>query len=103
MNLYSNKQKWKIALMAFALLLVGASLFISNQILSKVGEHEKERAEQWADAIQKKIELVQLTNGTFSEMRENESEKMVSGYRRQQRHPKMVRWALILKTVLRYL
>lgn len=76
MNLYSNKQKWKIALMAFALLLVGASLFVSNQILSKVGEHEKERAEQWADAIQKKIELVQLTNGTFSEMRENERAKM---------------------------
>lgn len=76
MNLYSNKQKWKIALMVFALLLVGASLFISNQILSKVGEREKERAEQWADAIQKKIELVQLTNGTFSQMRENERKKM---------------------------
>lgn len=76
MNLYSNKQKWKIALMIFALLLVGASLFISNQIVSKVGEHEKERAQQWADAIQKKIELVQLTNNTFTKLREREGEKM---------------------------
>lgn len=76
MNLYSNKQKWKIALMAVALLLVGASLFISNRIVSKVGDRERDRAEQWADAIKKKIELVRLTNNTFSTLRENEREKM---------------------------
>lgn len=76
MNLYSNKQKWKIVLMIFALLLVGVSLFVSNQIVSKVGEREKERAEQWADAIKKKIELVRLTNSTFSKLRENERKKM---------------------------
>jgi len=76
MNLYSNKQKWKIALMVFALLLVGVSLFVSNQIVSKVGERERERAQQWADAIKKKIELVRLTNNTFSTLRENEREKM---------------------------
>ena len=62
MNLYSNKQKWKIALLIFALLAVGASLFVSNNIVSKVGERERERAKQWADAIKKKIELVRLTN-----------------------------------------
>lgn len=62
--------------MVIALLLVGASLFVSNQIVSKVGEREKERAEQWAGAIQKKIELVQLTNSTFTELRQREREKM---------------------------
>lgn len=76
MNLYSNKQKWKIALMIFALLLVGASLFVSNRIVSKVGERERDRAHQWADAIKKKIELVQLTNNTFTQLREKEREKM---------------------------
>ncbi|MCH2224351.1 MAG: HAMP domain-containing histidine kinase [Crocinitomicaceae bacterium] len=76
MNLYSNKQKWKIALLIFALLLVGASLFVSNQIVSKVGAREKERATQWADAIKKKVELVQLTNNTFSKLRDNERRKM---------------------------
>jgi len=76
MNLYSNKQKWKIVLLIFALLLVGASLIISNRIVNKVGEREKERATQWADAIRKKIELVQLTNSTFSQLREKEREKM---------------------------
>lgn len=76
MNLYSKKQKWKIVLMVFALLLVGTSLFVSNEIVSKVGDRERGRAQQWGDAIKKKIELVQLTNNTFSELRENEREKM---------------------------
>ena len=72
MNLYSRKQKWKIALLIFALMLVSLSLFVSNKIVSKVGERERERATQWADAIKKKIELVQLTNNTFSKLRERE-------------------------------
>jgi len=76
MNLYSKKQKWKIALMIFALLMVGVSLFVSNKIVSKVGEREKERAQQWASAIKKKVELVQLTNNTFSQLRDLEREKM---------------------------
>ena len=76
MNLYSKKQKWKVILMIFALLLVGTTLFVSNQIVSKVGDRERDRAKQWGDAIKKKIELVQLTNNTFSKLRENEREKM---------------------------
>ena len=76
MNLYSNKQRWKIALLIIAILFVGFSLFVSNQIVSKVHEREKERATQWADAIKKKVELVQLTNRTFSQLRDKEREKM---------------------------
>ncbi len=76
MNLYSNKQNWKIAFLVVALLLVGLSLFVSNQIVSKVGEQEKQRAKQWADAIKKKVELIQLTNRTFTQLREKEREKM---------------------------
>ena len=76
MNLYSNKQKWKIVLLVFALILVGASLFVSNSIVSRVGERERERAQQWADAIKKKIELVQLTDNTFTQLRDKEREKM---------------------------
>lgn len=76
MNLYSNKQKWKIVLLVIALLLVGASLFISNQIVSKVSDRERDRVRQWADAIKKKVELVQLTNRTFSQLRDKEKAEM---------------------------
>ncbi len=76
MNLYSNKQKWKIALLIIALLMVGVSLFVSNTIVKGVSERERERAKQWADAIKKKIELVQLTNGAFTQLRNLERKKM---------------------------
>ena len=69
MNLYSNKQKWKIVLLIFALVMIGASLFISNKIVSKVGDRERERATQWADAIKKKLQLVRLTDQTFAQLR----------------------------------
>lgn len=75
-DLYSNKQKWKIALMIFALCMIGAFLFVSNGIVSRVGERETERARQWADAIRKKTELVQLTNQTFIQLRDKERREM---------------------------
>jgi len=76
MNLYSNKQKWKIVLLVLALLLVGASLFVSNSIVARVGKRERDRVTQWADAIKKKAELVQLTNRTFSQLRDKERAEM---------------------------
>jgi two-component system, sporulation sensor kinase D len=75
-NLYSNKQKWKIAFLFVAIILVGISLYYSNQIVSKVSEKERERVKQWADAIKKKAELVRLTNNTFSRLREKERKEM---------------------------
>ena len=72
MNLYSSKQKWKIVLFIGALMLIGFSLFISNSIVTKVGENEKVRAKQWAEAIKKKLELVKLTNSTFNQLRDKE-------------------------------
>jgi two-component system, sporulation sensor kinase D len=76
MNLYSNKQRWKIALLLVALLMIGASLFVSNEIVFKVQEREKERITQWGDAIRKKAALVNLTNHTFDELRDKERQKV---------------------------
>jgi two-component system, sporulation sensor kinase D len=76
MNLYSNKQKWKIGLIAIALILVGVSLFISNSIVAKVRDRERNRAEQWADAIKNKLELVKLTDRTFTKLRNKELREM---------------------------
>lgn len=76
MNLYSNKQKWKIVLMVVALCLVGASLFVSNRIVGKVAKRERERVTQWADAIKKRAELVKLTNRSFDELRTKERNEM---------------------------
>ena len=76
MNLYSSKQKWKVVLFIGALMLIGFSLFISNSIVTKVGENEKVRAKQWAEAIKKKLELVKLTNSTFNQLRDKERKEI---------------------------
>lgn len=76
MKLYSNKQKWKIVLLFIALILVGVSLFYSNEIVSKVAQRERERVTQWADAIKKRAELVRLTNRSFNQLRDKELAEM---------------------------
>jgi len=76
MNLYHKKQRWKIVLVLFATILVGFSLWYSNQIVNKVAQKEKERVTQWADAISRKADLVNLTNNAFEELRENERNKV---------------------------
>jgi hypothetical protein len=76
MNLYSSKQRWKIALLLLALALIAVSFFVSNAIVVKIGERERARVEQWADAIQQKLELVKLTNRTFSQLRDKERREM---------------------------
>lgn len=76
MNLYSNKQKWKIAFVLIALLVVGASLFYSNGLVNDLASREKERVKNWAFTVKKKLELVQLTNSSLNDLRLQEREKM---------------------------
>jgi hypothetical protein len=76
MNLYSKKQRWKIALLSIALVLIALSLYFSNSIVHKVSTRERYRVTQWAEAIKKKAELVQLTNQTFTQLRDLEKDKM---------------------------
>lgn len=68
MNLYHKKQRWKIALLGIAILLVAASLWFSFRIVEKVQQREVDRIEQWADAVKRKSELVKLTNNAFEEL-----------------------------------
>lgn len=68
MNLYHKKQRWKLALIGFATILVVASLWFSSYIVGKVQDKELDRLEQWADAVKRKSELVNLTNTAFDEL-----------------------------------
>lgn len=76
MNLYHKKQRWKIILLIVAILLVAASLWFSNTIVKKVAQREVDRVEQWADAVKRKADLVNLTNNAFEELRQNERKKV---------------------------
>lgn len=76
MNLYSNKQKWKITFVIIALMVVGASLFYSNKMVTNLALRERERVKNWAFTVKKKLELVQLTDKAFTQLRAKERDKM---------------------------
>jgi signal transduction histidine kinase len=76
MDLYTSKQRWKFLLILLSLLIVGASLFYSNQSIRKIGDRERNKAQQWALALRKKAELVDLSSQIFSALQEKERQKM---------------------------
>lgn len=76
MDLYASKQRWKLLLVILALLVVGASLFYSNQSIQKIGSRERSKAKQWALALRKKAELVELSSQIFGALQEKERQKM---------------------------
>jgi two-component system, sporulation sensor kinase D len=76
MDLYTSKQRWKLLLVILALAVVGGSLFYSNQSIQKIGSRERTKAQQWALALRKKAELVELSSQIFTALQEKERQKM---------------------------
>ena len=75
-DMYSTKQRWKVFLLLLSLLIVGGSLVLSNFMVSKISEKETAKAKQWAQAIQKKADLVNLSQRTFASLRAKERARM---------------------------
>jgi hypothetical protein len=76
MDLYTSKQRWKLLLIILALAVVGGSLFYSNQSIQKIGGRERTKARQWALALRKKAELVDLNSEIFTALQEKERQKI---------------------------
>ncbi len=76
MDLYSRKQRWKLVLALAALLIVIASLWYSNRIVDKVRQEERRKVELWAQAVQNRARLVNLTDRLFDRLREEERKKV---------------------------
>src|SRR5690606_31559915 len=93
MNLYHKKQRWKIALLGIAILLVAASLWFSFSIVERVQQREVDRIEQWADAVKGKSELVNLTNNAFDELSQALTEL------RERDRKKVEMWSLAMAEV----
>ena len=75
MNLYSNKQRWKIALLVLALAIVGITLWYSNHIAAKIRMDERNKIELWSEAIQRRAELVNFTQNLFDQLKAEENKK----------------------------
>lgn len=76
MSIYSRKQRWKIVLLILALLIIGATFWYSNYIVSKIRNEEHQKVSLWSQAIKRRAKLVQYTQTLFEELEENEQKSV---------------------------
>src|ERR1035437_2289355 len=76
MNIYSKKQQWKLWLLMTAVVIVGASLWYTNILVNKIAHDERKKVKLWADAVQKKANLVKYTNELFNKIKTEERKKV---------------------------
>lgn len=76
MGLYTRKQKWKLLLFIGALVIVIFSLWYTNSLVKEIAEEERSKAILWAEAIQRKANLVKFTNELFKKIEEEERKKI---------------------------
>jgi hypothetical protein len=53
LNLYTQKQRWKILLLLAALFIGSASLWYTNRLVKSLSEEERKKVELWAEATRK--------------------------------------------------
>lgn len=76
MNIYSKKQRWKLVLAVIAAIIVFVSLWYTSILVGKIAEEEKNKARSWAEAIQRKAELVNYTQELFHKISSEERNKV---------------------------
>lgn len=76
MNLYSKKQRWKVVLSIVGMLLIGVFLWYSNSVTERLKEEQINHVKKWSQTVKKKADLVNLTNQTFEQLREEELKKV---------------------------
>ncbi|HRT52582.1 MAG TPA: hypothetical protein P5291_00775, partial [Flavobacteriales bacterium] len=76
MDLYSRKQRWKLALAMVALAIVGAGLWYSGRMVERVREEERHKVTLWAEAVRNRAQLVNYTDSLFRTLRDEERKKV---------------------------
>lgn len=61
MNIYTQKQRWKILLLIAALLICAASLWYTNKLVKSLAEEERKKIELWAEATKKLADINDIT------------------------------------------
>lgn len=72
MNLYTNKKRWKWALAIVALLIVGASLWYTNNLVKSIAEQETNQVKMWAAAMEQHAGMMKSTEEFFNKVSEQE-------------------------------
>lgn len=75
MNIYSQKQKWKWLLFIVAIIIVFTSLWYTNNLVKSIADDERAKVKLWAEAVEKKANLIRFTNDLFSKIKLEERKK----------------------------
>ncbi len=59
MNIYTQKQRWKLLLLIAALLIGAASLWYTNKLVKKLSIEERKKIELWAEATRRLSDVTQ--------------------------------------------
>lgn len=59
-NIYTQKQRWKLLLLLVALLIGAASLWYTNKLVRKLSEEEYKRIQLWAEATRRLADVSEV-------------------------------------------
>ena len=72
MQIYYKKKRWKWLLFGAAVLIITISLWYTNILVKEIAEDERMSISIWANAIQRKANLVNYTKKFFDQIKEEE-------------------------------
>jgi two-component system, sporulation sensor kinase D len=75
LNIYFQKRRWKIGLFFIAILIVFLSLWYTNVLVRHFADNERTNVNVWANAIQRKANLVNYTNRFFEQIQVEEQKR----------------------------
>jgi two-component system, sporulation sensor kinase D len=84
-SIYYRKQHWKLLLLLFAIVIIAFSLWYSNLLIKKIARDERMKIHTWANAIQTRARLVNSTQKFFTQIQEEERNKVQLFAEAQQR------------------
>jgi signal transduction histidine kinase len=76
MNLYSQKQKWKVLLLIIAAFIVGLNIWYSNYMVQEIKQAERVKLERWSHTIKQRAQLVNYAHKLYTDLKEEENKKM---------------------------
>jgi len=50
LNIYSSRQKWKLLILTFGIIIIISSLWVTNSLVKDLANEERKKAELWAEA-----------------------------------------------------
>lgn len=76
MKRYANIRQWRWTLLGSAVVIVSASLLYTNMLVRKVKIEEESKVRIWAEAIERRVSLVNYTDDFFERLKDVERQRV---------------------------